>query len=289
MSSQQSSSGPVEFRTDWARRAQSAILAAPGRSVICLDFDGTLAPIVEHPQDARPLPASMAAIDALAGWIGCIAVVTGRPVATALELGGFAGLGNAEGLRIYGQYGAERWDGSNGRVVAPGRPREIGEAIERIGRLLEEAAAAGEPVAGARLEDKNLAVGVHTRSCPEPGAALAVLEPRLRRLAAGLGLVVEPGRNVIELRSSALTKGDAVRGLVGELDPVALAFCGDDAGDIAGFDAVRAWRDEEHPGAVVVSCSPEVPALAQQADVLCAGPVGIATWLEGLVDGLRSG
>ena len=54
--------------------------------MLCLDFDGTLAPIVEHPEDARPLPAALDAVDALAARLGCIAVVTGRPVRTVLEL-----------------------------------------------------------------------------------------------------------------------------------------------------------------------------------------------------------
>ncbi|CAM3052264.1 trehalose-phosphatase [Propionibacterium acidifaciens] len=257
--------------------------------MLCLDFDGTLAPIVEHPEDARPLPAALDAVDALAARLGCIAVVTGRPVRTVLELGGLDRLTNARGLRVYGQYGAERWDGASGRVVAPDRPASIGLAVERIGALVEGAAAAGEPVEGARLEDKGLAVGVHTRSCADPAAALGALEPGLRALADELGLVVEPGRNVVELRSSALTKGDAVRGLVGEFEPAALAFCGDDAGDIAGFDAVRAWRGEGRPGAVVVSGSVEVPALAERADVLCAGPAGIAAWLGSLADRLAAG
>ena len=75
--------------------------------------------------------------------------------------------------------------------------------------------------------------------------------------------------------------------------PAALAFCGDDAGDIAGFDAgfdaVRAWRGEGRPGAVVVSGSVEVPVLAERADVLCAGPAGIAAWLGSLADRLAGG
>ena len=54
-----------------ALRLQQAILASPGRSVLCFDFDGAPAPIAEHPGDARPHPA------ALAGLVRCVAVVTG--------------------------------------------------------------------------------------------------------------------------------------------------------------------------------------------------------------------
>lgn len=276
----------MDLRTDWARRTDEAVLAAPARSVICLDFDGTLAPIVEHPEDARALPESLAAVDALASRLVCVAVVTGRAVRTVLALSGLDRLDNARGLRVYGQYGAERWDGATGQVHVPPVPAQVTEAVRRIRDLLERAQRAGDPVAEARIEDKGLAVGLHTRSCIDSAAALAALEPALRALADELGLVVEPGRDVLELRASALTKGDAVRGLIDEFDPAALAFCGDDTGDIAAFDAVRAWRREGRPGAAVVSASAEVPDLARQADVLCQGPAGIAVWLGGLVEAL---
>ncbi|MBE6478411.1 MAG: trehalose-phosphatase [Propionibacteriaceae bacterium] len=272
--------------TRWARSVQQAAIDRPERAVVCLDFDGTLAPIVERPEDARPLPAALDAVDALAGRIRCVAVVTGRPVRTVLDLGGLDRLAHAKRLRIFGQYGAERWDGATGEVTVPPVPEAVRAARRRIPELVDRAAAAGRQVEGVRLEDKGLAIGVHTRSCTDPDAALAALEPGLRALASELGLGVEPGRDVIELRASALTKGDVVRELVAELDPAALAFCGDDRGDIAAFDAVRAWRDEEHPGAVVVSGSAEVPELAERADVLCDGPAGIAAWLGALVDGL---
>ncbi|RLP08867.1 trehalose-phosphatase [Propionibacterium australiense] len=276
----------AQSMTCWAERLRQTITGRPDRAVVCLDFDGTLAPIVEHPEDARPLPAALDAVDALAGRIRCVAVVTGRPVRTVLDLSGLDHLAHADRVRVFGQYGAERWDGATGEVTVPPVPEAVLAAKQQIPALVDRSAAAGGPVEGVRLEDKGLAIGVHTRSCADPAAALAALEPGLRALAGELGLVVEPGRNVIELRASALTKGDVVRELVAELDPAALAFCGDDRGDIAAFDALRAWRDEEHPGAVVVSGSPEVPDLAERADVLCDGPAGVAVWLGALVDGL---
>lgn len=73
-----------------ALRLQQAILASPGRSVLCFDFDGASVPIVEHPGDARPHPA------ALAGLVRCVAVVTGHPVRTVLDLGGFGSLVHAD-------------------------------------------------------------------------------------------------------------------------------------------------------------------------------------------------
>ncbi len=73
-----------------ALRLQQAILASPGRSVLCFDFDGAPVPIVEHPGDARLHPA------ALAGLVRCVAVVTGHPVRTVLDLGGFGSLVHAD-------------------------------------------------------------------------------------------------------------------------------------------------------------------------------------------------
>src|ERR1700722_2759702 len=66
-----------------------ALLASPRQALVALDFDGTLSPVVGRPDDARAQPGAVPAIPALAQAVGTVAVITGRPPADAVRLGGF--------------------------------------------------------------------------------------------------------------------------------------------------------------------------------------------------------
>src|SRR3954454_2952311 len=105
--------------TQAGRDGLAAILAAPGKTVVGLDFDGTLAPIVADPEQARAHPEAVSALAALAPKVASVAVVTGRPAGGAGRDGGFAGVPGLEHLIVLGHYGAERWDAVSGEVSAP--------------------------------------------------------------------------------------------------------------------------------------------------------------------------
>ena len=77
--------------TPAGRDGLDAILARPGRAVLAFDFDGTLAPIVPDPEQARAHPDAVPALAALAPKVASVAVVTGRPADVAVRHGGFAG------------------------------------------------------------------------------------------------------------------------------------------------------------------------------------------------------
>src|SRR5690349_25110522 len=81
---------PAAFvpRTVEGRTGFAALLAGPEQALIGLDFDGTLSPIVADPRDARAQPGAVAALRALAPRVGTLAIITGRPAATAVEYGG---------------------------------------------------------------------------------------------------------------------------------------------------------------------------------------------------------
>src|SRR5258707_11725213 len=81
-----------------------ALLADPSHALVAADFDGTLAPIVARPQDARPQPAALPALTPLAAAVGTVAVITGRPAADAVALGG---LGALPRLGVVGHHGWE--------------------------------------------------------------------------------------------------------------------------------------------------------------------------------------
>ncbi|CEP25907.1 Trehalose-phosphatase (Trehalose 6-phosphate phosphatase) [Propionibacterium freudenreichii subsp. freudenreichii] len=278
-----SGSDLVSFPTDEGRATTEAIIDDPSNALICLDFDGTLAPIVVDPQDARPDPEAMAALERLLTRVGRVAIVTGRPVDVALQLGGFAMLPDTSRLRVFGQYGAETWNGATGHIHVPAQPPAIGEAKLQIERMLADLSAQNPALRGTAIEDKGLAIGVHTRRAADPAEALVELTPRLDTLADRLGLITEPGRNVVELRAGHSDKGDVVAKLLDDPSIGAAAFCGDDLGDISAFAVLIKWRRRTgRRAACVVSASDEVPSLRERADVLCEGPSGIAAWLTSL-------
>ncbi len=278
----------VSYPTEFGRDTSRAMAEDPAQALLCLDFDGTLAPIVADPSAARADPQAMAALGVLLTKLGRVAIVTGRPVDVVLQLGGFAQLPDTNSLQIFGQYGAETWNGRTGHITMPSAPPAIAAAYAQIEQMLDELIPAHPELIGTVLEDKGLAVGVHVRRAADPAAAQAELSGRLNNLADRLGLVTEPGRNVVELRASRSDKGAVVDQLLASDHTMSAAFCGDDLGDIAAFDAVERWRKRSgRPGACVVSASDEVPELGQRADVLCQGPAGIAEWLGSLAAACR--
>ncbi|WP_055507652.1 trehalose-phosphatase [Nonomuraea pusilla] len=247
-----------------------AILTDPAGAVIGLDFDGTLSPIVADPASAVIHPDAPAVLAELGGHVMAVAIVTGRPVATALELG--RGLEAVPGLVVLGHYGFERWEG--GRVSAPPPPAGVPRARADLPLLLDSLG-----LDGVTVEDKGRAVAVHTRRSPDPEAALAVLRDPLAKLAEKHGLVVEPGRMVLELRPPGMDKGHALSMFLAERDARSVLFAGDDLGDLAAFDAVRA---SGLPGVTVCSGSAEVTALAERADIVVDGPEGVIALLREL-------
>jgi trehalose 6-phosphate phosphatase len=261
------------------RAGLAAIVRDPGAALIATDFDGTLAPIVADPGQARAHPAAMAALRALAGVAGTLAVITGRPAEEAVELGG---LGDVPGLIVLGHYGWERWQ--DGTLTAPETPPGVAAARDRLPGILAEV---GAP-AGTWIEDKGSALAVHTRRAADPAGALAALGEPLAGLAAETGLVPEPGRLVIELRPPGRDKGAALTALAAERNSRAILFAGDDLGDLPAFGAVRALRAAGHPGLTVCSSSDEVSEVAAEADLVVAGPVGLAALLGSLARSLAA-
>jgi trehalose 6-phosphate phosphatase len=257
----------------------AALQRDPGRALVAMDYDGTLSPIVPDPSDAHPHPAAVPALRKLAGLVGTLAVITGRPAARAVELGGLEAI---PGLIVLGHYGWERWQA--GSLNSPPSPPGVATARDRLPGVL---AGAGAPE-GTWVEDKGHALAVHTRRAADPAGALERLAGPLAVLAASTGLVCEPGRLVIELRPRGIDKGTALTKLVAERDAGPLFFAGDDLGDLAAFAAVRALRESGHPGVLVCSASGEVTELAAQADLVVQGPEGLSALLGSLVAALES-
>jgi trehalose 6-phosphate phosphatase len=268
---------PIEPRTETGRAALRAIEADPATCLVAFDFDGTLAPIVADPAQARAHPEAIDALSALSRHVGQIAVITGRPAATAVEYAGLRAAPDLGRVVVLGHYGLERWDATTDEVTAPPPPPGVEQARHRLPEVLAE-----HDAAQAYVEDKGSALGVHTRRLPDPQAAFERLREPLRRLADELGLTVEPGRLVLELRPPGVDKGAALRALVKEVGARAVMFAGDDLGDLAAFDAVDEFRRTGGAGLLVCSGSTEERALADRADLVVDGPAGVVALLRDL-------
>lgn len=252
------------------------------RTVVGLDFDGTLSPIVDDPARAHIHPDAAEVLVELAPHVAAIAVITGRPARQALDLGGLEEVGDAiqaagRELYLFGQYGNERWTSSHRRIIGPRPPRGLATFERDLPRTLRLAGASD-----AYVEDKGLAVAVHTRRLPDPQGAFERLLPPLRVLAGRHGMVIEPGRNVIEVRSPGAHKGMVVERLVAELDARGFLFAGDDLGDLEAFEAVADLAKQGLAALRVCSASQEQSALLPLADVVVKGPAGVVGLLRQL-------
>ena len=69
--------------------------ADPGRAAIFCDVDGTLAPIVQRPEDAHVPEETSRLLGRLARRYGCVACISGRSVADVRRLVGVGGVAYA--------------------------------------------------------------------------------------------------------------------------------------------------------------------------------------------------
>jgi trehalose 6-phosphate phosphatase len=267
--------GLPEPVTPDGRRGLGAVLAQPSGALVAADFDGTLSPIVSDPSAAAAHPGAAPALRRLAPLVGTLAVITGRPAAQAVELGGFA---EVPGLTVLGQYGLQRWE--SGRLETPPPPPGVEQARRELPGLLDGAGA----LAGTWVEDKKHALAVHTRRTSDPEEALARIRGPLGDLAQRTGLAVEPGRMVIELRPHGVDKGGALTELAMQRGARSVMFCGDDLGDLMAFTAVREFRAAGTPGLTVYSRggTETLEVLERQADLIVDGPDGIVALLGAL-------
>ena len=249
--------------------ALAPLPAAPARTALFLDFDGTLAAIVADPRDARPLPGVPALLSELAEEFELVAVVSGRPTSFLAEA-----LGPPAGVTLAGLYGLER--------ALQGPEHDVWADV--IDQVVAEAEATAPP--GVYVEPKGLTVTLHWRHAPEHKEwVLAFAE----RASAEHGLLVHEGRHERELRPPLeVDKGTVVRSLAAELSgrlDNAAAF-GDDIGDLPAFEALT---DLTKPDGTplytvrVAAVDAESPKqVADAADVTVAGAAGAVALLRAL-------
>ena len=252
--------------------AAEYLLADPARTALCCDFDGTLAPIVDDPGDAV-LPAPVgAALARLAGALGAVAVVSGRPAAFLAERVA------VPGVWLLGLYGLEEARDAGG--VQPHPDVAAWEpAVARARRWLARDLAG---VDGVRLEDKGRSVAVHWRHAPDRDAAGRRVGALVAEVAAATGLEPAPGKLVAELRPPVpVDKGAALARVARGYARV--AYAGDDLGDLPALTEAR----RRGGLAIGVDHGAETPpALREACDVVFDGVGALGGWLEELAQAL---
>ena len=245
--------------------AVQPLRAAAERVAVLVDFDGTLAPIVDDPAAARPLPGAAELLGELAGAYARVGVLSGRPVA-------FLEPFFPPEVLLAGLYGLETViDGRRHDHPLGGAWREVVDDVAAHG------AASGPD--GMRIESKGLSLTLHYRGRPEREADV---REWAQHQASRSGLELRPAKMSYELHPPIdVDKGTCVREVVDGLGGA--VFIGDDVGDLPAFDAL-----DELAGAGMVTLrvavrSPEGAAqLIGRADLVVSGPAGTLSVLEAL-------
>lgn len=239
---------------------------------LCIDFDGTLAPIVADPEAARPFAGAVDLLERLARtWAG-VALVSGRPAAYLAEHA------PAHGVRFIGLYGLQEL--LDGESIVDERLRAAKSRVVAAAEALREDA--DVRACDAYLEDKEYAVGIHLRRVAEPERWIAAMDATARRIASEYDLEVVPGKLVWELRPTVHgDKGDAVRRVVRECGARAVVTIGDDVGDLPAFAAAADLRASGHETLRVGVRSDDVPVeVLAASDLVVDGPLGVRDFLE---------
>jgi trehalose 6-phosphate phosphatase len=252
----------------------SPLRAALPSALVALDFDGTLAPISPHPDDARPVAGVRQVLHDIRATGAALAVVTGRSVVSLLRVSGFDAV---PGLVIYGMHGVERWE--NGRLRAPAIPAGIVELRLTLPPLV--ASIARDPAVW--IEDKELSLVVHTRLTAEPDRLIERLRAPVTAAGTAVGLQVRPGKEVLEIVIPGTDKGTAIRELIDE-KTAAVFYAGDDVGDLPAIAEVNAWsgRTGRPTLAVAITPSGEGP-LDRLADLTVPDPPSLLALLRQII------
>jgi trehalose 6-phosphate phosphatase len=229
----------------------ASLAEEPRLAALLLDVDGTLAPIVRRPEDARVPPETQAELRRLHATYALVACISGRTSSDARRVVGVPEL-------VY--------VGNHGLELEP----KADEWAERLRAFLAEIDWPD------LLEDKRLSASLHYRNTPE---AYNQAE-RIAERARAAGFDARFGRKVLELLPPIpADKGTAVLRLLGRHKLDRALYAGDDTTDLDAFRAL----DLLELGVRVAVASKEGPAaLADAADILAADPRELAGLLRRL-------
>jgi trehalose 6-phosphate phosphatase len=237
-------------------------IAGTEHLLVAMDFDGTMAPIVGHADDARPLPRSAAAFAGLAVLPRTTtALISGRALASLRAVAS-----PPVDTLLIGSHGAEAWlgPGSTGLTLDEGQKALLAEVRGILADIVKEAP-------GTMLEDKPAGVVLHTRLAADDVAEDAVAAAR-SVLQDRKGVFLKDGKRVLETSVVNASKGEGATFLRQVTGATGVLFAGDDTTD---EDALARLE----PGDVGVKVGLDFT----QAEHRVEAPVHVAELLEVLL------
>ena len=232
------------------------------RPAVFLDYDGTLTPIVDRPEDAIISESMRDAVRGLAERCP-VCVVSGRDRPVVQELMG------VDDLIVAGSHGFDIWSPEGGAIQRE-EGAGFGELLDEVKTRLREEMGAIE---GALIEPKKTSVAAHYRLVSEEE------RPKVKEIVDGLlgehpdDLKVTPGKMVYEVQPKLdWDKGKAVLHLLGALDldrdDVVPVYVGDDITDEHAFEALAGTSPKGIGVFVGRADDPEVAGRATAADFI---------------------
>lgn len=202
------------------QRALSAVARVP-RLLVASDYDGTLSPIVDNPDDARPLTESAAALRELAGLPStAAALISGRALGDLATLSGMP----AE-VHLVGSHGSE-FDTGFVHAIDDAAKALLGTIKDSLGTIAAE-------YAGVTTEIKPASIALHVRNA-DPADADEALK-KARTAAGSWDAQITEGKAVLEFAVITTDKGQALDVLREQEGASAVVFLGDDVTDEKAF------------------------------------------------------
>ena len=212
-------------------RAALARISEAERLLVALDFDGTLAPLVDRPEDARATVRARAAIERLAASDDTrVAIVSGRALDS---LGQVAS--PPDGTLLSGSHGVELQLDA-GVATIDLRDAELAK-LDRLSTIVGEIAADAE---GAWVERKPAGLALHTRRLSSSDGTALQHAARERVDAELVGITVRTGKAVLEFAVRSSDKGESLTRLRQHVGATATIYVGDDVTDEDAFATLDA-------------------------------------------------
>jgi trehalose 6-phosphate phosphatase len=200
-------------------------VAVTPRLLVACDYDGTIAPIVSNPDDARPLDESVAALGSLAALPSTTAaLISGRALRDLATLSRMPAV-----VQLVGSHGSEF---DTGFVQAIDE-----EATVLLGRIRDAVSAIAAEYTGVAVETKPASVALHVRNA-EPADARAALA-KAHDVSQRWPAQVTEGKAVIEFAVIETDKGRALDILRDQAAASATVFIGDDVTDEKAFRRLK--------------------------------------------------